>query len=345
MSASARPPSSVLAAFGLDAAELHPIEIGLINTTFEVRDGGEARYVLQRLHPVFAGEVCLDLEAIASHVARRGLMSPQLVRARDGRAFVRDEGDWRLITFVPGRTITAITDARQAYEAARLASRFHAAVADLAHTFHFTRGGVHDTAAHLARLEGWLDRGRGHAEHDENARIAEAILSHAARLAPLPALPARIVHGDLKISNVRFDDALHSAVALLDLDTLAHGTIAFELGDALRSWTNRGGESAEAARADEEILRAAMEGYASGGARLERIEQETIVLGLETVATELAARFAVDAWEDAYFGWDRARYPSRRAHDRARATSQLALARAVGDRRGDLERIVAVALR
>jgi Ser/Thr protein kinase RdoA (MazF antagonist) len=338
-------PRHVLEAFALTDAVLEPIEIGLINRTFEVRVDGRSRYVLQRLHHIFAGNVCLDLEAVASHIAEKGLTTPRLVRAQDGSPFVASsDGAWRLLTYVPGRTLVAIGEPRQAFEAARLAGRFHAAVADLDHTFHFTRAGVHDTAAHLARLEGWLVRGAAHPDHAVNAPIAEAILAHARTLEPLAKLRERIVHGDLKISNVRFDESVTTAIALLDLDTLAHGTLAYELGDALRSWTNTGGESEADARPDEAIFRAAMEGYASAETAIDPDERASLVLGFETIATELAARFAIDAWEDSYFGWDASRHASRRAHDRVRALSQLALARAVRRDRALWESIVESAL-
>ena len=74
-------------------------------------------------------------------------------------------------------------------------------------------------------------------------------------------------------------------------------------------------------------------------------ELQSLVLGLETVTTELAARFAIDAWEDRYFGWDATRYPSRRAHDRARAVSQLALAVSARNERAPLEAIVRATFR
>lgn len=338
-------PREVLAAYGLEDAGITPIEVGLINQTYEIAPAGGGRLVLQRLHAIFAGEVCLDLEAIANHVAAAGLTTPHLIRTRGGAPFVGHEGGvWRAITFVPGRTIASVDDPRHAFEAAKLASRFHGALADLDHRFHFTRGGVHDTAAHLGRLERWLAEGGSHPEHAQNAPIAEAILEHARTIEPLPRAPLRLVHGDLKISNVRFDDALEHAIALLDLDTLAYGTIAFELGDALRSWAQRGSESNEDARADLDVVHQALSGYAAGGFRLEPAERASIVLGFETISMELAARFAVDAWEDHYFGWDRLRYASRRDHDRARARSQLSLARSVRRDRPALERIAERAL-
>ena len=65
-----------------------------------------------------------------------------------------------------------------------------------------------------------------------------------------------------------------------------------------------------------------------------------IVVGLETVCVELAARFCVDAFDDAYFGWDPSRFPSRRAHNLVRARGQLALGRAVRAARAEATDIV-----
>lgn len=338
-------PERVVEAYDLAGATIVPVTVGLINQTFEVTLRSGDKRVVQRLHEIFAGEVCLDLEALSARVEAAGLTTPRLVRTRSGEAFVSDAGEtWRAITFIPGRTVSVVERPALAHEAAKLAGRFHAALAGVEHRFHFTRSGVHDTAAHLARLTRWRDEGRGRPGHEVNAAIADAILEHARTIEPLPALPTRIVHGDLKISNVRFDESLTHAVALLDLDTLAEGTLAFELGDALRSWAQRGAESEADASADVAIVEAAMRGYAASGFPITKQERASIVLGFETIAMELAARFAIDAWEDRYFGWDTTRFASRVDHDRARARGQLALARSVRRHRAELERITIAAL-
>ena len=61
--------------------------------------------------------------------------------------------------------------------------------------------------------------------------------------------------------------------------------------------------------------------------------------GLETVCIELAARFAVDAFRDSYFGWDPSRFPTRRVHNLVRARGQLALGLAVRAARDEALRI------
>jgi len=221
-------------------------------------------------------------------------------------------------------------------------ARFHAALADLRHTFHFERAGVHDTARHLARLADALSTHRAHPRFDTLAPLTEAILEHASGLPRLGPLPTRVVHGDLKISNLLFAPSLREARALIDLDTLGHGTVATELGDALRSWCNPRGESVEAAEVDVGLFAAAIQGYARGShGRLTTAEVGALRPGMEIIATELAARFCVDAFEDRYFGWDAARFPSRSEHNRVRALSQLALARSVRARTDALDAAVA----
>jgi hypothetical protein len=114
-------------------------------------------------------------------------------------------------------------------------------------------------------------------------------------------------------------------------------TIAFELGDALRSWCNPRGEDTEEVSIDREILAAAAAGYARGAQGLLSADEiDSVIIGLETVCVELAARFCYDIWDDSYFGWDRSRYPSRREHNLVRAQGQLSLGKSIASQRVQL---------
>ena len=55
---------------------------------------------------------------------------------------------------------------------------------------------------------------------------------------------------------------------------------------------------------------------------LTREERGALVAGVAAIYLELAARFAADALNEGYFGWDAARFPSRGAHNLARAHNQ-----------------------
>jgi Ser/Thr protein kinase RdoA (MazF antagonist) len=292
--------------------------------------------VLQRLHPIFAARVNLDLEAVTAHLAEHGLVTPRLLRTRDGGAWLEHEGRvWRALSWVNGLTVHKVPDLAWAEAGGVLVGTFHRAVADLHHDYAFARAGVHDTAAHLARL----------AQHAsdrtdvEAADLAAEILAAAAGLPELPDTPRRHCHGDLKISNLLFAPDPVRGVCLVDLDTLGLGTMAFELGDAMRSWCNPRGEDAEAVTFDLPIFDAAIRGFRSV-VTVSDDELRSIVIGLETVCLELAARFCVDVFRDEYFGWDVVRFASRREHNVVRARGQLALARAVRDSRDAALQIV-----
>lgn len=343
------PPTSVLAAWGLEGCAAERVRGGLINATFLVRDaGGEVRVVLQRLHPIFAPEVNLDIEVVTEHLAAAGLTTPRLVRTAAGEASrVEDGMVWRALTYVDGVTVHAMPDAAHAAVAGELVGRFHRALADLDREFVFERAGVHDTAGHLRRLAQAV-RGAG-----DDPLLAEAtqlgreIMDAGVRLPPLGDLPRRAMHGDLKVSNILFArTAPPVAICLIDLDTLGRQTVAYEMGDALRSWCNPVGEDTIETRFDLDLFGAAVGGYATGLAGLlDPAERAALASGIEVVCVELAARFCVDAFEDRYFGWNPDQFTSRRHHNLVRARGQLVLGRAVAAARAAASERVAAAFR
>jgi Ser/Thr protein kinase RdoA (MazF antagonist) len=169
--------AEIPAAWGWDLGAVEPIAGGLINATFAIRAHGRRVAALQRLHPVFAAEVNLDLEAVTAHIAARGLSTPRLIRTRSGAPWLEHAGQvWRALTWIDGETVHAVPGAEWAEQAAALVGRFHRAVADLVHDYRFVRAGVHDTAAHLARLG---ERARASSER-EASELAREILAAAA---------------------------------------------------------------------------------------------------------------------------------------------------------------------
>ncbi len=320
---------SVAAAWGWRDEQLAPLTGGLINTTYLVRSDAGPVAVLQKLHPIFGADVNLDLEAVTAHLAERGMETPRLIRTLDGQPYLESDGVWRATSFVEGVATATVPDPEWAEAGGELVGRFHRAVADLQYDYKFTRAGVHDTAKHLAKLATF-----------EGELVAQ-ILAASRELPELGDQPLRHVHGDLKISNLLFRTDPVRGAALVDLDTLAKGTIAFELGDAMRSWCNPHGEDAGQVKLALPIFEAAIRGFRTVADPIvtER-ERAAIAIGLETVCIELAARFAVDMFEDRYFGWDPQRFSSRVDHNRVRAEGQLALGLDVRKHRREMHEIL-----
>ena len=323
---------------------------GLINATFRVAlaDDDKPIAVLQRLHPVFAASVNFDIDAVTTHLASRGMVTPRLLRTKDDEAWIVDDdgATWRALSWIDGATVQRVTSPEIARAAGELVGRFHQAMGDFQYEYVFARAGVHDTAAHLAKLRERSERLSDAPFVAEARALAAEILDAATACPPIGEQPHRHCHGDLKISNILFaDSSATRAIALVDLDTVGVGTLAFELGDALRSWCNPAGEDLSATACSPDIFAAAMRGFFAGlGAVASTIssdERNSIVNGLQTVCIELAARFCVDVFDDNYFGWDASRFSSRREHNLVRARGQLALGRSVMAQRAALLAIIA----
>ena len=326
----------VLSAYDLSDATLTPVVTGNINETYIVGQG-DKRQVLQRLNPIFKPEIHFDIEFITEALAAAQVPTPRLIRTRSNSLWVEDThgGIWRLLTYIDGVVHSEIGNASLCSAAGTLLGRFHRALGGLQHTFHAPRLGVHDTGRHVRGLEEALLNRTNHVAFAQIEPIGRAILHALAELPPMPALPSRIVHGDPKIQNIVFDDTATVARALIDLDTLAHMALPLELGDAFRSWCNPGGENRAQGVFDMGRFEAGLVGYATHTRDwLQDEEVAALPVAVETIALELAARFARDTLEESYFGWDNRRFAAAWEHHLQRARGQWTLARSYAEQRG-----------
>jgi Ser/Thr protein kinase RdoA (MazF antagonist) len=308
---------------------------GLINRTYLVEDGngaGKTRLVLQWVNPIFPISIHDNIEAVTRHLEKKGMWTPHLVRTRERRLCLElgEKGVWRFLTHIGGASFDVISSTRQAHAGGALVGRFHAALDSLEHTFIGQRLGVHDTPKHLARLREAVQTRPDHRLAGPVRTLAEAILARAEQMPPLPVIDDRPCHGDLKFNNLLFAGergaAAEEPVCLIDLDTIGPASLAFELGDAWRSWCNRNGENNPEASLDLDIFAASLEGYKQGLDRpLAAAERTALLLGVDWVSLELAARFAADAVFESYFGWDPTKFAGRGEHNLLRARGQWSL--------------------
>lgn len=334
---------SLVTARGLvDAVTLpvRPIAGGLINQTFALGDD----FVLQRVNPaIFRAEVNVDIAALVLTLRQEGVPVPELVRTRDGALWAEEPGSgaaWRILTRLPGLTHHRLQSPDEAAAGGAMLARFHAALTSRAgYSFAFSRPGAHDTDRHLAGLCAALEAHHEHRLYGAVAPIAATLTAQWRAWGRPPELPQRIIHGDPKVSNLLW--YRHTVTGVVDLDTMAWSGIDIELGDALRSWCNLGLEDDPEPEPSLEFAEATIRAYIDGSRRfLTEAERAAIAPALERIALELSARFATDALNETYFGWDPARFPTRGEHNLVRARNQLGLALAAARHRPAIEAMI-----
>ena len=83
---------------------------------------------------------------------------------------------------------------------------------------------------------------------------------------------------------------------------------------------------------------------AAPGPNLPEDERRALLLGPDWISLELAARFAADALNESYFGWNPERFAGRGEHNLVRARGQLSLHRAFVETRPKRARLLAVSV-
>jgi aminoglycoside phosphotransferase (APT) family kinase protein len=304
------------------------------DTWFVSADG--AGSVLQRLNDRVFGDCVQMMDNVLRvlHHVRRRLGWPLSVRpAVDGAVLVYDAAGtpWRAFERVAGASshhLVRTPDA--AGEVGRALGRFLAAVQDLpGRPLREPIPGFKDFERRREDFELIVEVDPVGRVESCTAEI-EAVRRHHALVDRLTAaersgqLPTRLVHNDAKAENVLLDEATGAAVCVIDLDTVAPGTVLFDIGDLLRSATVTSAEDAtdlSALAVRDDLLEAALAGYVSeAGDLLSGEELSLVPLAGPLMAYENALRFLTDHLAgDSYFRVERPRHNL----DRARAQLQV----------------------
>ena len=233
-------PAAVAARFALPGrlVAVAPLGQGLINDTWRVTTT-ESRAVLQRINTaVFhrPDRIMANLRTVSRHLAAGPVRLPRPLPARDGGDLVVDGGGcWRMLEHLPGVSLTALRDRRDAAALGRSLGRLHRGLAGLDPSrLYDTLPGFHQMAHYLDQLDRQLATGSAGAEI---VSLIEFIAARRARALDLEAagLPPRVIHGDPKLDNVLFDPDSRQPLAWVDLDTLKPGLWLWDVGDCVRS--------------------------------------------------------------------------------------------------------------
>jgi Ser/Thr protein kinase RdoA (MazF antagonist) len=300
---------------------------GAINSTFRViveRNSIKEYYILQKMNPIFDISIMEDIEILTKYLSSEEFKTPRVVRTLDGELFLKDTTSWwRLLTYIQGISFLSISSPKQANEAGKLVGIFHTALLHFDYEFKYKLPYYRDTAFIMKNLRRTLESNKETVKYLKLKNLASDALIEYESLQKENTLPKRVIHADLKISNIIFDKKGKKAIGLIDFDTIMRGTVAIELGDALRSWCMKGGEDVKTVEFNKNIYDSALLGYFSVAKFLNQEEKDSIPYGVKLITLELVARFIIDAFKETYWNLDSSKYKSLFDQNKKRAENQF----------------------
>ncbi len=336
-----------------------PLGSGYINDTYSLSTES-GRYVLQRINgAVFPDpqKVMSNIIKITEHIRKKAAeqgIDPYrstvtiVNNDNDEPFFVDRKGSyWRLSLYI-SNTVTRekIGSAEDMRACAAAFGAFTRQLADFpANTLYETIEHFHNTPHRYNRLVSAIER-------DTHARAASVVkeIEFALSRRELPwileraraigELPLRVTHNDTKLSNILFDSADGSAVAVIDLDTVMPGYSVNDFGDAVRSGASTAAEDEtdlSLVSMDIELFRAAADGYVRGcSGTLRSKEIELLPYGAMLMTYECGIRFLTDYLKgDVYFK------TQTKDHNIIRCRNQFALLADMERKLNEMKSIVA----
>ncbi len=312
---------SVTSAFlgqNIEITAIHSCTEGLVNQTYWV-ETPQQRYILQSLNTVFTAETVQDSALITDYLRQHQFPVPLFLKSLEGAWVSPRKGRlWRMMTALEGRSWAKFPSVDYAYQAGQFIGKFHHLLQGLKHEFAYHYEGFHDTPKIVQDLCALPERFKVTTAHQK--QIEQMVETIQPLFLP-EDLPTWLIHGDLKSSNLLFNDQ-GQPTGLIDLDTLMYAPLAIEWGDALRSW---GTSSQAPSQFSVDVFEQALRGYFSSGIALDFAEVVYIPQAIELITLELASRYLIDYYEDAYFNWNANLFASRQENHQQRIQNLLGL--------------------
>ena len=335
-------------------ASIKPLGEGFINDTFVIRTEGDAPdYILQRKnHAVFPDvpgmmeNILAVTEHIKAKVADPLRETLTVVRARDGKLYVEDEGNfWAVCLFIADTSSFDRADSPElAYQGGVGIGRFQALLADFDKPLNETIKGFHNIRHRFAQWDAAVAADAA----GRVASLAEEIGWVESRrremldfwsLVEDGTIPTHVTHNDTKISNILFDKPTGKVLCAIDLDTVMSSTPLNDFGDAIRSYANTGAEDdrdLDNVELSIEMFRAYADGYLSQQrATMTQSELDWLAFSARYITFEQVLRFLMDYIDgDKYY---KTAYPE---HNLVRTRAQYKLLQSMERRYDEMCAIV-----
>ncbi len=237
---------------GTNNYKLTPITDGLINTTYLLEDKDRnKRFILQKInsHVFKQPEVIVNNHLMINEILRTNDYHFQIIEPIPSltHSFLIEDGNgmpWRMLSFVENSmTFLSAPSLEVAFEAAKTFSYFLNTVNT--EQLPAIEDSLPDFLNFEKRVTAYKNSLKNASPHlKENARAEIEITN---RLLSLPdqwihmeknnQIPKRIIHADVKISNILFDQN-HKPLAVIDLDTVMMAPVLYDFGTMIQSYTN-----------------------------------------------------------------------------------------------------------
>lgn len=330
---------------------------GHINDSFIIETEGDHRpdYLLQRKNSLVFPDIpsMMDnIEKITGHLQnsiRQDGGDPQrqsltLVKTRKGQAYYRDDSGeyWAMCILIRDHIlIEKASSPAWAYAGGKGIGRFQKLLADYSQPLAETLPGFHDIAHRFRQWDEVLEedpRGRKPVLEEEIAWIEDRRTSMMQFMQKIADLPLRVTHNDPKISNILFETG-QQPLCMIDLDTVMAGTVLYDFGDAIRSFTNTASEDERdrgRIRMDIALFNSFTRGFLSEtGSFLTPEEIDNLAFSALYITFEQVLRFLMDYINgDVYY---RIGFPD---HNLIRASAQYRLLQSMESQFGEMEKII-----
>lgn len=233
---------------------IFPISDGLINSTYSVEvviNAQRKKYILQKINTaVFQNpqDIQSNISLVSSYLKTNNYPHPvlELCVTPEGKNEIDFESaTWRMFAQIEnGYTINVVESPTQAFSVGAFFGIFYRYLQDFdTHQIQTVLPQFLDTKSRIDAFQQAFQSAT-----PERLTKARAELDWILKHQDLPqkwitlqqqnSLPVRLIHADPKISNVLFDTTTHQPKAIIDWDTLMSGTILYDYGDMIRSYTN-----------------------------------------------------------------------------------------------------------
>ncbi len=235
----------------VETLSITPIENGLINHTFLV-ETENGKFILQQVNTlIFKNPTAIQ----NNHMKINGILdrsgySKKTVKIiptlSNHLLFEKNNEAWRMLEYLEdSMTFLKPSSTEIAFEATKCLSEFYKIISQEQIILEETLPDFINFEKRVIDFKTSLVR------ETERKRTAEKEINFILEHLSLPekwielqnqkSLPNRVIHADPKISNILFDQD-NKAIAVIDLDTMMNGTILYDFGDMIRSYTNNSDE-------------------------------------------------------------------------------------------------------